>query len=121
MPYSNAWLRAVIDTAVDGIVIIDSSGSVQMFNRGCERLFGYRSDQVVGQNVKMLMPPPYHDEHDGYLKHYQDTGEQRIIGIGRNVQGRRADGSVFPMYLSVGEVLETDAAPSYVGIIRDTT
>jgi two-component system sensor kinase FixL len=121
MPYSNAWLRAVIDTAVDGIVIIDRAGIVQMFNRGCERLFGYRSDQVVGRNVKMLMPPPYHDEHDGYLKHYQDTGEQRIIGKGRNVQGRRADGSVFPMYLSVGEVLEAGDAPSYVGIIRDTT
>ena len=121
MPYSNAWLRAVIDTAVDGIVIIDGAGIVQLFNLGCERLFGYPADEVVGRNVRMLMPPPYADEHDDYLKHYQDTGEKRIIGKGRNVQGRRADGSVFPMYLSVGEVLQSDTGPTYVGIIRDTS
>jgi two-component system sensor kinase FixL len=121
MPYSNAWLRAVIDTAVDGIVIIDGGGIVQLFNQGCERLFGYTADEVVGRNVKMLMPSPYADEHDEYLHHHQDTGEKRIIGKGRNVKGRRADGSVFPMYLSVGEVLQTEAGPSYVGIIRDTT
>jgi len=121
MPYSNAWLRAVIDTAVDGIVIIDGAGTVQLFNQGCERLFGYPADEVVGRNVKMLMPPPYADEHDDYLRHYQDTGEKRIIGKGRNVQGRRADGSVFPMYLSVGEVLQSDTGPTYVGIIRDTS
>jgi len=121
MPYSNAWLRAVIDTAVDGIVIMDGAGIVQLFNLGCERLFGYPADEVVGRNVRMLMPPPYADEHDDYLKHYQDTGEKRIIGKGRNVQGRRADGSVFPMYLSVGEVLQSDTGPTYVGIIRDTS
>lgn len=121
MPYSHAWLRAVIDTAVDGIVIIDGAGIVQLFNQGCEQLFGYRADEVIGRNVKMLMPSPYAEEHDGYLKHYQDTGEKKIIGIGRNVQGRRADGSVFPMYLSVGEVLHSDAGPTYVGIIRDTS
>jgi len=121
MPYSNAWLRAMIDTAVDGIVIIDGAGTVQLFNQGCERLFGYAADQVIGRNVKMLMPPSYADEHDGYLSHYQDTGEKRIIGKGRNVQGLRADGSIFPMYLSVGEVVQEGAPLSYVGIIRDTT
>ncbi len=121
MPLSNASLRAVIDTAVDGIVIIDGAGTVQLFNQGCERLFGYGAAEIVGQNIKLLMPPPYADEHDGYLKHYQDTGEKRIIGKGRNVQGRRADGSVFPMYLSVGEVLQRETGPSYVGIIRDTS
>jgi two-component system sensor kinase FixL len=121
MPFSNAWLRAVIDTAGDGIVIIDGAGIVQLFNPGCERLFGYRADQVVGRNVKMLMPSPYAEEHDDYLKHYQATGEKRIIGQGRNVQGLRADGSVFPMYLSVGEVVQSEAGPSYVGIIRDTS
>jgi two-component system sensor kinase FixL len=121
MPYSNAWLRAMIDTAVDGIVIIDGAGTVQLFNQGCERLFGYAASEVVGQNVKMLMPPPYADEHDDYLTHYQDTGEKRIIGKGRNVQGRRADGSVFPMYLSVGEVMQPGSPLSYVGIIRDTS
>jgi two-component system sensor kinase FixL len=121
MPQSNAWLGAVIETAVDGIVIIDGGGIVQLFNQGCERLFGYTADQVVGRNVKMLMPSPHADEHDEYLHRHQVTGEKRIIGKGRNVTGQRADGSVFPMYLSVGEVLQTDAGPSYVGIIRDTT
>jgi two-component system sensor kinase FixL len=121
MPQSNAWLHAVIDTAVDGIVIIDPMGCVQVFNRGCEKLFGYSAADVVGHNVKMLMPPPYQTEHDGYLEHYHGTGERRIIGIGRDVQGRRADGSVFPMYLSVGEITQDDGERLFVGIIRDTT
>jgi two-component system sensor kinase FixL len=121
MPYTNAWLHAVIDTAVDGIVIIDGAGTVQLFNRGCERLFGYSADQVIGRNVKMLMPPPHADAHDAYLQHYQATGEKRIIGIGRNVQGRRADGSVFPIYLSVDEICQDGQEPTYVGIIRDTS
>lgn len=121
MPYSSAWLHAVIDTAIDGIVIIDQSGIVQLFNQGCERLFGYKAEQVLGQNVKMLMPPPYEGEHDDYLKHYQDTGERRIIGKGRNVMGRRADGSVFPMYLSVGEVRPEGDTLFFAGVIRNTS
>jgi two-component system sensor kinase FixL len=121
MPENNAWLSAVIDTAVDGIVIIDAVGSVRLFNHACERLFGYAAADVVGQNVKMLMPTPYRDEHDGYLDHYRTTGERRIIGVGRNVEGRRADGSVFPMYLSVGEITHDGGEPLFVGIIRDTT
>ncbi len=121
MPENNAWLHAVIDTAVDGIVIIDAHGSVKLFNHACERLFGYSAEDVIGRNVKMLMPEPYRAEHDGYLAHYQKTHEAKIIGSGRNVEGKRADGSVFPMYLSVGEITPDGGEQLFVGIIRDTT
>lgn len=117
-----AWLQAVIDTAVDGIVIIDSRGRVRSFNRACERLFGYEAVAVVGQNVNMLMPSPYHEQHDSYLDHYRTTGEKRIIGSGRHVSGRRADGSVFPMYLSVGEIPSINGNNrQFLGIIHDTS
>lgn len=117
-----AWLQAVIDTAVDGIVIIDSRGRVRSFNRACERLFGYEATAVVGQNVNMLMPSPYHEQHDSYLDHYRTTGEKRIIGSGRHVSGRRADGSVFPMYLSVGEIPSINGNNrQFLGIIHDTS
>jgi two-component system sensor kinase FixL len=116
-----AWLRAVIQTAVDGIVVIDEVGHVRLFNRACERLFGYTADAVIGHNVNMLMPPPYHGEHDAYLTPYRQTGERRIIGIGRHVRGRRADRSVFPMYLSVGEIDPEGCSRQFLGIIHDTT
>jgi len=113
------WLRALIDTAVDGIVVIDEHGTVRLFNRACETLFGYAVASVLGRNVKMLMPPPYADEHDSYLARYRQSGERRIIGVGRRVAGRRADGSVFPMHLSVGEIVEAGEERLFVGIIRD--
>jgi two-component system sensor kinase FixL len=113
-------LRAVIETAVDGIIIIDGRGTVQAFNQACETLFGYRAAEVIGQNVKVLMPAPYRAEHDGYLESYRDTGVRKIIGIGREVEGRRKDGSTFPMELSVGEA-QPHGAPIFVGIIRDIT
>ena len=116
-----AWLRAVIETAVDGIVVIDEDGDVRLFNAACETLFGYPAEAVIGRNVNMLMPPPYHEEHDGYLERYRETGERRIIGIGRHVKGRRADGSVFPMYLSVGEIDIGQQGRQFLGIIHDTT
>jgi len=113
-------LRAVVDTAVDGVILIDDAGTVLMYNPACERLFGHRADEVIGRNVRMLMPAPYADEHDGYLENYKRTGEARIIGIGREVLGLRKDGSTFPMDLSVGKA-EQDGAPIYVGVLHDLT
>jgi PAS domain S-box-containing protein len=113
-------LRALVSTAVDGVMIIDASGTVQEYNPACERLFGYRADEVVGRNVKMLMPSPYKDEHDEYLQRYRTTGNKRIIGIGREVEGRRKDGTTFPMELSVGEA-RPGRQQVFVGIIRDIT
>src|SRR5256885_1841200 len=111
-------LQAVVDTAVDGVILIDAKGAILMFNPACERLFGYVAAEVIGQNVKVLMPEPFRGGHDGYLDNYQRTGERKIIGIGREVVGRRRDGSTFPMDLSVGETRE-EGQPIFVGIIHD--
>lgn len=121
-PPESAWagarFRGVIETIVDGVIIIDAEGSIRLYNEACQRIFGFSEAEVLGQNVKLLMPAPYHEEHDGYLAHYRRTGERRIIGIGREVVGRRKDGSTFPMDLSVGEIREgSDTA--FIGIIRD--
>lgn len=117
---SAARLKAIVDTAVDGIILIDAKSNIRMFNPACERLFGYRAEEVLGHNVKVLMPSPYRDEHDGYLLNFHRTGERKIIGIGREVVGRRKDGTTFPMDLSVGEAREAGDS-SYVGIIHDAT
>lgn len=112
--------QALLATAVDGIVVIDASGVVQVYNAACERLFGYRAEEVIGRNVNMLMPDPYRENHDRYIEAYRKTGMRKIIGIGREVVGRRRDGSTFPMYLSVGEGrLGTESL--FVGIIHDIT
>jgi two-component system, LuxR family, sensor kinase FixL len=111
-------LAALLATAVDGIIAIDPKGNVLLYNQACERLFGYRANEVVGRNVRMLMPDPYRQEHDDYIANYNRTGERRIIGIGREVVGRRKDGSTFPMYLSVGEGGLTGQR-FFVGIIHD--
>jgi len=113
-------LQAVVDTAVDGVMVIDAFGAVLMFNPACERMFGYRAEDVLGQNVKMLMPEPYQSGHDAYLRNYRESGERKIIGIGREVLGRKKNGATFPMDLSVGEAFEDDR-PIFVGIIRDLT
>jgi two-component system sensor kinase FixL len=89
------WLRAVVETAVDGVILIDSRGKVLMFNPACEKLFGYQADEVVGNNVKMLMPGHYRVEHDRYIDNFNRTGKRKIIGIGREVVGQRKDGSIF--------------------------
>jgi len=116
----NSLFDALIAFAVDGIMVIDEKGTVRVYNKACERLFGYPAAEVIGHNVKMLMPAPYHDEHDGYLSHYVATGEKHIIGIGREVSGRRKDGSVFPMNLSVGEGV-IGGERIFLGIIADLT
>jgi PAS domain S-box-containing protein len=105
---------------VDGVILIDHHGHVLMFNPACERLFKYRADDVIGQNVKMLMPAPYRTEHDGYLDNFQKTRVRKIIGIGREVTGQCSDGSTFPMDLSVGEAKQ-DGEAIFVGIIHDLT
>ena len=115
------WLRAVVETAVDGVILIDAQGSVLMFNPACEKLFQYAADEVIGQNVKVLMPALYRDSHDGYLGNYHRTGERKIIGIGREVLGRRKDGSTFPMHISVGETKQDEGSSIFVGILHDLT
>jgi two-component system, LuxR family, sensor kinase FixL len=116
----SALLRSILETVPDAMVVIDSRGVVQSFSRAAERLFGYRSMDICGQNVKMLMPSPYRDQHDGYLDRYLTTGERRIIGIGRVVVGRRKDGTTFPMELSVGEVNQ-NGRRLFTGFVRDLT
>jgi hypothetical protein len=112
-------LRAVLDHAVDGLITIDARGNMESFNPACERIFGYKSEEVIGQNVKMLMPEPYHGSHDGYLSRYAATGDARIIGTsGREVKGKRNDGSVFPMDLSVA-AFELGDGKHYSGVVRD--
>src|SRR5665213_2931836 len=105
---SETHLRSIVESAVDGIIVINARRAIDAFNRGAERLFGYAASDVLGQNVNILMPAPYHDEHDGYLARYMHTGEKRIIGIGREVTAKRKDGTTFPIQLSVGEVSVAD-------------
>ncbi len=116
--HSEARWRAVVESAVDGIVVIDAHGRIEAFNPAAERLFGYTEVEVVGQNVRMLMPSPYHEEHDVYLARYVATGEQKIIGKGREVKGLRSDGTTFPVHLSVGEMLLA-GEPRFTGILHD--
>jgi len=113
-------LSAVIDNVVDGIITIGERGEIESFNPAARKIFGYSDAEVIGQNVKMLMPEPYHSEHDGYLDHHINTGEKKVIGIGREVTGQRKDGSTFPMELAVSEVI-IDNVRHFVGITRDIT
>jgi len=112
--------RSIVDTVSDAIIVIDAAGIVESFSRAAERLFGYGADEVVGQNVKMLMPQPYRDAHDGYMARYMRTGERRIIGIGRIVVGQRKNGETFPMELAVGEFV-LPSGSFFTGFIRDLT
>ncbi len=94
-------MRSVVNHVVDGIISIDDRGTVTTFNPAAERIFGYAAQEVVGQNIKLLMPEPFHSEHDAYIANYLRTGQAKIIGIGREVVGRRKDGSAFPMDLAI--------------------
>jgi two-component system, LuxR family, sensor kinase FixL len=115
---SDGLFETLLETAVDGIMVIDEDASVLVYNNACERLFGYPPAEVIGRNVNALMPEPFHSEHDGYLARYKKTGEKHIIGIGREVRGQRKDGSTFPMYLSVGEG-KLGGKRIFVGIVND--
>jgi len=110
--------QAIVDTATEGIVTIDEAARIETFNGAAERLFGYTLAEVLGRNVSLLMPNPYQQQHDGYMERYLRTGERRIIGIGREVLGRRKDGSEFPIDLSVGEG-NKDGRRFFTAVIRD--
>lgn len=115
-----ARFEALLDAAVDAIVVIDEEGRIQSFSRAAEKIFGYSKSEAVGQPVETLMPSPYREEHAGYLKSHLSGAPPKIIGIGREVVGQRKDGSTFPLYLSVGEV-SSSGRRSFVGILRDVS
>ena len=117
--HAEAW-RAIVVTATEGIVTIDKHGHIETVNAAAQRMFGYSESQLLGRNVKMLMPPPYQKEHDEYLRRYLRTGERRIIGIGREVVGLRKDGTRFPIDLSVGEGT-LEGRPFFTAVLRDIT
>jgi two-component system, LuxR family, sensor kinase FixL len=115
-----ALLRSILETIPDGMVVIDEGGIVQSFSAAAERMFGYAAAEVCGRNVSLLMPSPYRENHDGYIARYLATGERRIIGFGRIVAGRRKDGTVFPLELSVGEA-RLRGQRLFTGFVRDLT
>ncbi|QIB34491.1 sensor histidine kinase [Ancylobacter pratisalsi] len=115
---SEARLLSVLDTAADGIIVIDERARILIFNKACEQMFGIVSAEAVGQNVKLVMPMEYAVDHDQYVASYINTGVRKIIGIGREVRGRHADGTVFPLELSVGEASTPDGR-QFIGILRD--
>jgi PAS domain S-box-containing protein len=115
---SEARVHAILATAVDAVVVIDEKGIIETFNPSAERLFGFTSAEVVGRNVSVIMPEPYRSEHDSYIQNYVRTGQKRIIGIGREVEGRRKDGTTFPVELAVSEAVLADRR-IFVGIVRD--
>lgn len=117
---ANARITAILDTVVDGIITINERGIVETLNPAAVRIFGYAAAEVIGRNIKMLMPEPYHSQHDGYVGHYVATGEARVIGSGREVMGRRKDGSTFPMDIAVSE-MRLSGERRFTGVVRDIT
>lgn len=117
---SEAELKAVVDGAIDAIIAIGPDGLITRFNRAASELFGYTEAEILGQNVRVLMPEPDRGAHDGYMKRYMAGGEARIIGRGREVMGRRKDGSTFPLDLGISEVTQA-SRHMFIGVIRDIT
>lgn len=115
-----ARLQSILETAPDAIIVIDDRGLIESYSAAAQRLFGFTAEEAIGRNIKILMPSPYRERHDGYMQHYMDTGERRIIGIGRVVVGQRKDGTTFPMELAVGEVIASGRR-LFTGFIRDLT
>ena len=113
-----ARLAAIVETAVDAIITIDERGTIDSFNPAAERLFGYAPADVLGKNVSLLMPSPYHEQHDGYLHHYLTTGEKRVIGLGREVVAQRKNGTTFPIELAVSE-MRVGARRLFTGMVHD--
>jgi len=112
--------KALLDAAVDAIIVIDHAGRIETFNAAAEVIFGFSAEDVLGKNVSLLMPEPYRSQHDDYIRNYLESGDAKIIGIGRDVQGKRRSGTTFPIGLSVGEI-PTGSQPKFVGIIQDIT
>ena len=113
-----AHMRSILDTVPDAMIVIDEAGVMQSFSSAAERLFGHSASEAIGQNVKILMPSPYRENHDGFMQRYLTTGQRRIIGIGRVVVGERKDGSTFPMELAVGE-MQSGNQRFFTGFVRD--
>lgn len=113
-------LQAIVTNAVDGIVTINDRGIIESFNPAAEGMFGYTSAEAIGQNIKLLMPEPFRSEHDGYLDNYKQSGHRKIIGIGREVVGRRKDGATFPLDLAVNEMY-LSGRRAFIGVLRDIT
>lgn len=114
------FTRLVVETAVDAVIVIDEHSTIQLFNQAAERIFGHTAAEAIGQNIRMLMPAPYREQHDGYVAHYLATGEKKIIGIGREVTGLRKNGEQFPMELAVSEIAR-HGQRAFTGIVRDIT
>ncbi len=117
-PERQDLLAAILRTAVNAIIVIDQRGIIQDVNPATEKLFGYSSEDVLGKNVNILMPTPYREEHDDYLENYRKSGVAKIIGIGREVVGRRKDGTNFPIHLAVSEI-KSGPERLFAGIVRD--
>lgn len=111
-------LKAIIENSNEGIITIDENGIVESINPGALKLFGYNSGEVIGNNISMLMPEPYRSQHDHYIQRYLNTGQKKIIGIGRDIIAQKKDGTTFPIYLSVSEV-DYDDKKIFTGIIQD--